>query len=99
MLNVPQDTLEQLEKISKLEKRSMAMTCLMLIETGLKDPKFKEILESSAQKEVPEYGKDFKSYKDFIPEDKRNHKEWKDFSPEKLKEAMALLKMMEKLKS
>ena len=36
MLNVPQDTLEKLEKISKVEKRSMAMTCLMLIEAAVK---------------------------------------------------------------
>ena len=98
MLNVPEDTLEKLEKISKVEKRSMAMTCLMLVETGLKDPKFKEILET-AQKEMPEYGKDFSSYRDLIPADKQNNKNLKDFSPEKLKEAMALLEMMEKLKS
>ena len=98
MLNVPQDTLEKLEKISKVEKRSMAMTCLMLIETGLKDPKFKEILES-AQKEMPEYGKDFKSYMDLIPEDKRSDKAKDPITPEKLKEALALLEMMEKLKS
>ena len=48
---------------------------------------------------MPEYGKDFKSYMDLIPEDKRNHKNWKAFTPEKLQEAMALLEMMEKLKS
>ena len=67
-------------------------------ETGLKDPKFKEILES-AQKEMPEYGKDFKSYMDLIPEDKRSDKAKDPITPEKLKEALALLEMMEKLKS
>ena len=39
------------------------------------------------------------SYMDLIPEDKRNHKNCKAFTPEKLQEAMALLEMMEKLKS
>ena len=80
-----------------IRSRDAASFCRWL-EAGLKDPKFKEILET-AQKELPEYGKDFSSYKDLIPADKRNNKNLKDFSPEKLKEAMALLEMMEKLKS
>ena len=46
MLNVPQNTLEKLEKISKVKKRSMAITCLMLLEAGLNIPKSREMLDA-----------------------------------------------------
>ena len=83
MLNVPQDTLEKLEKISKVEKRSMSMTCLMLIEAGLKIPKFREMLDAppAPDKEMIEgFGLD-------------------KLTPERLKELQQVLSMLEKLKS
>ena len=46
MLNVSDDLYQQLEKVSKVEKRSMASTCLLLIEAALAMPKFREILRT-----------------------------------------------------
>ena len=83
MLNVPQDTLEKLKKISKVEKRSMAQTCLMLIEAAIRLPKYKEILhtpEESGDGVVEEMGLD-------------------KLSPERIQELQQLLGMLEKLKS
>ena len=36
----------ELEKVSKVEKRSMASTCLLLIEAALAMPKFQKILQT-----------------------------------------------------
>ena len=47
MLNVSDDLYQQLEKVSKVERRSMASTCLLLIEAALAIPKFREILRTS----------------------------------------------------
>ena len=46
MLNVSDDLYQQLEKVSKVEKRSMASTCLLLIDAALGIPKFREILHT-----------------------------------------------------
>ena len=46
MLNVSYDLYQQLEKVSRVEKRSMASTCLLLIEAALTMPKFREILHT-----------------------------------------------------
>ena len=56
MLNVPEDIHAQLTKISKLERRSMSQTCLVLIEAALKMPKFREMLdtEPAEDKEIVE---------------------------------------------
>ena len=85
MLNVPQDTLENLEKISKVEKRSMAMTCLMLIEAAVKLPKFRDMVDALPEVEdsdtvVKEMGLD-------------------KLTPERLKELQQVLAMLQKLKS
>ena len=83
MLNVPQDTLEKLEKIAKVEKRSMAMTCLMLIEAAVKLPKFRDMIDAPEPKGdavVEEMGLD-------------------KLSPERIQELQQLLGMLQKLKS
>ena len=46
MLNVSDDLYQQLEKVSKVEKRSMASTCPLLIQAALGMPKFREILHT-----------------------------------------------------
>lgn len=82
MLNVPEDTLTKLEKISKVEKRSMAQTCLLLIEAALKVPKYREILHTpppSDESVVAEFGLD-------------------KLSPERIQELQQLLAMLGKLK-
>ena len=83
MLNVPEETLTKLEKISKVEKRSMAQTCLMLIEAAVRLPKYKEILHAPEEKGdgvVEEMGLD-------------------KLSPERIQELQQLLGMLQKLKS
>tara|TARA_B100000674_G_scaffold370461_1_gene312847 strand:+ start:29 stop:304 length:276 start_codon:yes stop_codon:yes gene_type:complete len=83
MLNIPQDTLEKQEKIAKVEKRSMAQTCLMHIEAAVKLPKYKEILhtpEAKGDAVVEEMGLD-------------------KLSPERIQELQQLLGMLQKLKS
>ena len=88
MLSVPAELLEKLEHIAKVEKRSMASTCMVLIDEGLQSDRFKEILSRKKG-----------SYLDLIPEDKRSAQAGEKMTPEKLKEAMALLEMLDKLKS
>ena len=97
MVSIPKDLEEKLTAVAKAERRPLASMCVALIEAALKTDRYKEILRQSSQDDTPEYGKDFKSYTDLIPEDKRGAKE--PVTPEKLKEAMALLEMMEKLKA
>ena len=46
MLYIPEDTHAQLEKIAKLERRSMAKTCLVMVEAAMKLPKYRELLET-----------------------------------------------------
>ena len=46
MLNVGDDLNSQLEKVAKAERRSMASTCLELIQVALDVPKYKEILST-----------------------------------------------------
>ena len=46
MLNVSDELYQQLEKVSKVERRSMASTCLLLIEAALAMPKFRKILHT-----------------------------------------------------
>ena len=82
MLNVPEDTLTKLEKISKVEKRSMAQTCLMLIEAAVKLPKYRDILhtpEAKGDGVIEEMGLD-------------------KLSPERIQELQQLLGMLQKLK-
>ena len=99
MVSLPKDLEEKLTTVAKAERRPLASMCVALIEAALKTDRYKEILRQSSQEDTPEYGKDFKSYVDLIPEDKRSDKAKEPIPPEKLKEAMALLEMMEKLKS
>ena len=82
MLNVPEDFPSQLTKISKLERRSMSQTCLVLLEAALKMPKFRELLhtEPAEDKEiVEEMGLD-------------------KLSPERIQELQVLLNALSKLK-
>ena len=88
MLNIPQDTLEKLEKIATVEKRSRASTCMVLIDEGLQSDRFKEILSRKRE-----------SYLELIPEDKRSAQAGSKMTPEKLAKAMALLEMMDKIES
>ena len=48
MLHIPEDTHAQLEKIAKLERRSMAKTCLVMVEAAMKLPKYRELLETKS---------------------------------------------------
>ena len=84
MLSVPEETADKLDKISKAEKRSMASTCLLLIESALKLPRFKEILHAAPEPDDQQMAKD-------VGLDK--------LSPERLQELQQLLSMLEKLKS
>ena len=82
MLNVSDDLYQQLEKVSKVEKRSMASTCLLLIEAALAMPKFREILQTPAKPDeqiVKEMGLD-------------------KLDADRLKELKALLGTLEQLK-
>ena len=113
MLNIPEDTHAQLAKLSKLERRSMAQTCLLLIEAALKLPDYRDKLaeheaslsEAATNAVQKEFGKDFQSYQELIPKKEtaavKNHKDWSldSLTPEKIKEMQELLGMLEKLKS
>ena len=82
MLNIPEDTHAQLTKISKLERRSMAQTCLVLVEAAMKLPKYRELLETKPAEDkeiVEEMGLD-------------------KLSPERIQELQQLLGMLQKLK-
>ena len=83
MLNIPEDIHAQLTKISKLERRSMSQTCLVLLEAALKMPKFREVLHT----ETP----DDKELVEGMGLDK--------LSPERIQELQVLLTALSKLKS
>lgn len=82
MLNVPEDTHAQLTKISKLERRSMAQTCLVLIEAALMMPRYRELLDTKPAGD------------DVIVEAVGLDK----LSPERIQELQQLLGMLQKLK-
>lgn len=82
MLNVPEDTHAQLTKISKLERRSMAQTCLVLVEAALKLPKYRELLDTKPAED------------DVIVEEMGLDK----LTPERIEELQVLLNALQKLK-
>jgi len=82
MLQVPEDIHAQLTKISKLERSSMARTCLVLLEAALKLPKYRKLLDTEPTEDnviVEEMGLD-------------------KLSPERIKEIQVLLDALSKLK-
>ncbi len=82
MLQVPEDIHAQLTKISKLERSSMARTCLVLLEAALKLPKYRDLLETKPAEDsaiVEEMGLD-------------------KLSPERISELQILLDALSKLK-
>jgi len=82
MISLPSDLEEQLEAVSKAERRPMASMCLALIEQALKLPRYREILEREPEDDatiVKEMGLD-------------------KLSPERIKEIQVLLDALSKLK-
>ncbi len=82
MLQVPEDIHAQLSKISKLERSSMARTCLILLEAALNLPKYRDLLDTKPAEDnviVEEMGLD-------------------KLSPERIKELQVLLDALSKLK-
>ena len=82
MISLPSDLEEQLEAVSKAERRPMASMCLVLLEAALKLPKYRELLETDPAEDrviVEEMGLD-------------------KLSPERIKELQVLLDALEKLK-
>ncbi len=83
MISLPSDLEEQLEAVSKAERRPMASMCLALIEQALKLPRYREILEREPEDDatiVKEMGLD-------------------KLSSDRIKELQVLLEALEKLKS
>ena len=83
MISLPSDLEEQLEAVSKAERRPMASMCLGLIEQALKLPRYREILEREPEDDatiVKEMGLD-------------------KLSGDRIKELQVLLQALEKLKS
>ena len=82
MVSLPKDLEEKLEKVAKAERRPMASLCLTLIETGLKTPRYREVLEAEPMDDedtIEQFGLD-------------------QLSPERLKELGKLLKLLEAMK-
>lgn len=82
MVSLPKDLELQMEKVAKAERRPMASLCLTLIETGLKTPRYREVLEAEPMNDedtIEQFGLD-------------------QLSPERLKELGKLLKLLEAMK-
>ena len=82
MISLPPDLEEQLEAVSKAERRPMASMCLGLIEQALKLPRYREILEKGPEDDntlVKEMGLD-------------------KLSPDRIQELQVLLTALSKLK-
>ncbi len=83
MLNIPEETHVQLTKISKLERRSMAQTCLVMVEAAMKLPKYRELLDTKPAED------------DVIVEEMGLDK----LTPERIQELQTLLNALKNLKS